>query len=90
MLKVEELNANRQSRRNKTKKVYKKILEDVYKKIKLRNEHNSTQLTFHVPLIMFDTPLYDLSEAIRYLSKKLQKGGFKVYIKDNVLLVDWT
>ena len=89
MLRVEDLKEVNKKKHNKTKIVYKKILTELYKKIKSRNEFSASHLAYHVPLIMFDTPLYDIENAIKYLCKKLKKGGFKVNVVDNVINISW-
>ena len=89
MLKVNDLFDANKNRKNKAREVYKRILLDVYKKIKNRNEYNATNVIFRVPLMMLDAPLYDIAAAVKYVSKKLREGGFKVIERDNVIQIDW-
>jgi len=90
MLNVNDLQNVAKSRKEREKKTYKIILQDCYKKIKLRNEHGQTKVVFSVPVFMYDSPLYNINDAIKYIVKKLRKGGFRVYVSDNTLSIDWT
>ena len=72
------------------KDVYKLILEDCYRKIKAKHKQNIKFFTFVIPFIRLGFPLYNMNEALKYIFKKLKKGGFQVQVaSENSLYISW-
>ena len=91
MLNAEDLLREQKDRKKKTKQIYKDILENCYKKIKLMNNKNQTSTVFRLQIIQIGYPLYDIIYAAKYIKHKLTKGGFKVtIINTNSLCIDWS
>jgi hypothetical protein len=76
-------------KKDKQKEIYKLILNECYKRIKLANEQ-TTKTIFTIPWFMMGSPLYDMKTATRYVIKKLKKGQFDVKTQDNKLFIDWS
>ena len=89
MLKVDDLLDIQRSKRNQEKEIFETILQDCYKRIKSRNSFGGKTLEYNVPPFIMDAPLYNIDKAVRYIEKKLKKGGFKVHFKSNALNIDW-
>jgi len=60
------------------KEIYKMLLEDIYKKIKLACQNNRNNLMYTFRPIIPGYPLYNINHACTYAERKLKKGGFRV------------
>ena len=90
MLTVKELKSVDKSKKDIQISIYKYFLDILYKKIKERNKIGIKQMEYKIPLICAGYPLYDTNNVIKYISKKLTEGNFKVYQKTNTsLLIHW-
>mgnify|MGYP001104515514 CR=1 FL=1 len=92
MLKASDLRDAQKEKSENTKLIFKKLLDECYKKLKDCNQKGFTSMNFTVNAIKIGYPLYDVSKAVRYIVKKLKKGGFHVIIagNGNLLQIDWT
>ena len=92
MLSVVELREKDSQRRKKNHECYKDILNDVYVKIKKRNEQHFQNLVYNVPPFKIGWPPINVENAIKYCIMKLNKGGFVVYPYKymNTLYIDWS
>lgn len=51
---------------------------------------NATSIVFRVPMIMLGYPSYKMSSCTSYLTKKIEKRGFKVILLNEMdLLIYW-
>lgn len=92
MLSVFELREKDNQRRIKNHECYKEILNDVYVKIKKRNEQHFQNLIYNIPHFKLGWPPINIENAIKYCIMKLNKGGFVAYPYGclNSLYVDWS
>lgn len=91
MLTVGDVQAIRLDRARTNHESYKLVLQRVYDRIRNRTSLNHTDLSYSIPPFIPGRPVYDLSHAARYVTEKLQRGGFAVTGGTNgVLLIDWS
>lgn len=89
LLKVDDLQKKNKEKSDMKKKAFTEILKECYKKITLKNNLGSNSTSFDIPMVHFGYPLYNPSEVMNFLIKKLQRGGFKVYIHAHTLIIVW-
>ena len=91
MLTVGDVQAVRLDRARTNHETYKIVLQRVYDRIRHRTSLNGTDLTYAVPPFVPGRPVYDPSHAARYVTEKLQRGGFAVTTDDaGSLVIDWS
>jgi uncharacterized protein (UPF0297 family) len=90
MLKASDLRSIQKEKTDNTKQIFKRILEECYKKLKDCNKKGYTSMNFTVNAIKIGYPLFDVSKAVKYITRKLKKGGFNVTANGNHLQIDWT
>lgn len=78
MLTAAEVRKIRQDRAKTNHETYKGIVETAYSRIKARANQNATCVTFVVPAFVPGRPVFAHGHAIRYVTEKLQRGGFRV------------
>lgn len=84
-----ELQAKVKEKMKKNNETFHEVLKDIYGKIKKKNDINTFYIMYKVPQLLIGKPLYNFDNLIIFLIKKLQKGGFLVYIKNDTLLIIW-
>lgn len=90
ILNIKDLHEKRKQKESKIIEAFNIILKEVYSKIQNKNNHNIYELVYTPPTIYFGYPLYDYRSLIVFLIKKLQKGGFKVFIDNNCKMkISW-
>jgi len=90
MVKASELLKEQRKREDEKKKVYDKIYERIEKKIQMASKMNFFQITYEIPELILGVPIYDLTECIKYVDKKLIKNEFKTDWNNNQVWVDWS
>jgi hypothetical protein len=91
MLTVGDVQAVRLERARTNHETYKLVLQRVYDRIRHRSSLNATDLAYAIPPFVPGRPVYDQSHAARYVTEKLQRGGFRVATDDaGALVVDWS
>ena len=81
-----------QNDRNNEKRIktYKKILNQIYKKIKKLNQFKQNSFVFEVPHFIIGQPIFDIKVCIVYIMSELRKNHFYVkYNYPNVLYISW-
>lgn len=68
---------------------YNEVLKECYTKVKTRNKLGYKSIMYKVPSILFGYPLYDINDLATFIIRKLQKGGFTIYIVQGSLLISW-
>ena len=72
------------------KKVYKKVLEKCYNRIRFAAKKNTEWCFFTVPNYIVGSPIYDVNACIIYVIKQLESGGFLVkYTHPNLIYISW-
>lgn len=78
MISVADISRIEHRRLKLKKQLYKTILEQFSKKIKLSVEHGHTQLFLTVPQFVFGYPSFDRDSATVYLMRQLRLLGYNV------------
>tara|TARA_B100001094_G_scaffold331814_1_gene401473 strand:+ start:17648 stop:17920 length:273 start_codon:yes stop_codon:yes gene_type:complete len=90
MLKASELNKRNKQKKEDNHKIYKELLQGVYKKIENKNNIGFNSIQVYIPLIQFGLPLYNFEHALLYICRKLKKGGFSYSVSQgNRLFISW-
>ena len=91
MLKASDLRQVQKKRTDNTKTIFKKLLDECNNKLHNRNALGLTNMIFTINHIKIGYPVFDVSAALHYISKKLMKGGFKVFqTSHNTIFIDWS
>ena len=90
MINIEKLKKDAEEKKKFRKKCYKKILEMCLCKIEIVAKTDVTNTWFEIPSFVFGFPSYKIQDASKYIMKKLEVNGFKVFfLKPNILLINW-
>lgn len=94
MLRVEDLHHSRRQRASVNHESYKILLHKVYDRIRHRASLNMSDIDYTVPPIVPGRPIYNQAHAARYITEKLERGGFSVTQRNDnnnsiVLAVSW-
>ena len=89
ILSTTELHKEMKVKKNLKNDAYNEVLKECYTKVKARNKLGHKSIVYKVPSILFGYPLYDVNDLATFIIRKLQKGGFIVYIIQGALLVSW-
>ena len=69
---------------------YEKILQRIYKRIKVVNRTKKLGMAYKIPPVMLTEAGYKLKECVVYVMTKLRKQNFVVqYRNPNILVVSW-
>ena len=82
---------NQQDLQNRKRiRIYKKVLDKCYNRIKFTAKKNTKWCFYTVPNYMVGVPLYDVNACIIYMIKQLHSGGFLIkYTHPNLLFISW-
>lgn len=96
MLRVEDLHHSRRQRASVNHESYKQLLHKLYARIRHRASLDFTEVAYTIPPLIPGRPIYSQAHAARYMTEKLEKGGFSVRLTaaddgmaTNVLHVSW-
>ena len=97
MLRVEDLHHSRRQRASVNHESYKQLLHKLYARIRHRASLDFTEVAYTIPPLIPGRPIYSQAHAARYMTEKLEKGGFAVRLAaaaddgmaSNVLHVSW-
>ena len=90
MVKATELIKQQQERENRKYITYKKIYEQVEKKIALASSANNYYTWYQVPEILIGLPTYNLKDCLTFLNDMLKKDGFIIdNYQPNILYISW-
>lgn len=90
MVKAKDLIKSQEEKKKLKENTYKKILERIEKKISIASNSDFYFTYYEVPELLLGLPLYSVKDCIIYVTKKLEKNGFKVnFYEPNVLLISW-
>lgn len=90
MISVKQINDMQNKRTNIKKELFKEILTQFSKKIKLSVELGHTQVFLSVPEIVFGYPVFDRTFATSYLKRQLELLGYIVtQYSDYEMYVTW-
>jgi len=80
---VQEILNISKERKNRSKVVIKKIVENIHKKIKYYATAKKESCRYIIPPLVDDTPLYDLEGVIKEVFKMLDSEGYIVTAYSN-------
>ena len=87
---VNDIHKMRDRRVEREFKSYERILERVYKRIRMVEAVGQSDTVYEVPPIVMGMPLYSQEYAINYILQNLDIGGFKAYyIGDSYIFISW-
>ena len=90
MISIEKLKKDAEEKKKYKKKCFKKIFEMCLSKIEIVAKTNTTNTWYEIPIFIFGFPSYNIEEASEYVTKKLEKNGFKVFfLKPNIIFINW-
>jgi hypothetical protein len=89
-LRVKDLTSKEIQRAKLNHETYKELYLKTTDHVRRRNELGFTTTRYHVPSFIVGRPIFNHDHAVRYVTEKLQKGGFKVIKDDNEIIIDWT
>lgn len=94
MLTVDDLRQQREDRSRVNHETYKRLFNQLTDRVRARAQNRGTSLVWLVPPFVLGRPLYNPAHAARYISEKLERGGFTVHEAHgegvHVLYVTWT
>ena len=92
MLKVSDLNMDRVEKSKRNHDLYKKLLELLYKKIKIKNGEGFKNYMYKLPYTYIYQYRLKPDRALEYIIFKLNKGGFITYPygSHHCLYIDWS
>ena len=90
MISVKEIHELENKRKIIKKEIYKKLYEDVSRKIRGAVSVGHKQTIAHVPGYIFGYPTYDHDKACSYVKRQLEHSGFEVYkLERGELYISW-
>ena len=90
MLTVSELENTEYERMKIKKEFYKKVYEDLSKKITNASSLKRKNIILKIPTFLFGYPKYDVSKTSKYMSRQFEKGGFQcITLQENQIYVTW-
>lgn len=85
-----ELQKAETQRKQIKKETYKKILDQISKKIQTISESKGTQTIVSVPPFVVGFPIYNRASAAVYIERQLRNGGYYVRrVSEHDIYVDW-
>lgn len=90
MLTVSELENTEYERMKIKKEFYKKVYEDLSKKITNASSLKRKNIILKIPTFIFGYPKYDVSKTSKYMIRQFEKGGFQcIPLQENQIYVTW-
>ena len=89
MLTVQELSSQERNRAMKRRAIYKSLYEGATSTIQRRHDVGETTAMYPVPGCVVGEMPYKPESAIKYITNKLKKGKFEVYVDGSTLFISW-
>ena len=90
MLSINDVTKIDEKRKQIRKDIYKKIYEQFSSKIKKSVELGHKQIFLTIPSFLLGYPVFDRSQAARYVARQFHLGGFNVrLVSDHDIYVSW-
>ena len=90
MVTLNDIAVYEERRKTVRKQTYIDIYTQFSKKIHHHAKMGETSVRLHVPPFVIGHPPYNVQDAVRYLTRQLENGGFRVVSNGNDLHVCWT
>ena len=90
MLTVSKLERTEQERLKLKKEFYKRVYDDLSKKVTNASNFKRKNIILTIPAFYFGYPRYDVVKTTHYIKRQFEKGGFTCMLIDtNQLYVSW-
>ena len=90
MLTVSKLERTEQERIKLKKEFYKRVYDDLSKKVTNASNFKRKNIILTIPAFYFGYPRYDVVKTTAYMKRQFEKGGFTCMLFDtNRLYVSW-
>jgi len=87
---VFEIQQKQQNREKRRTKIYTKILENCFKRIKLSADKEETVCIYTLPEYMAGVPLYNMTDCVMFILKHIKEKGFNCrYCHPYTILITW-
>ena len=83
------IQSSREFKDVKKKEIYRKLYSKVCEEINKQAKNHKTSCIYDIPLISSEFPCFDVIEAAKYVTKKLEKHEIKVIQNSNTLVINW-
>lgn len=80
MINISEIHQIEKKRKEIKKQIYKKIYDELCRKIRNSVSIGHKQIILNVPRYLFGYPTYDLQKATEYMKRQFEHSGFTVHI----------
>ena len=90
MLTVEDLARQRYEKALQNHETYKEMLQEVLDKVSRTADANHTSTSFRIPMLTRRHSRYNVQHAVSYIRKKLEQNGYKVEVRQDLILIDWS
>ena len=90
MLTVDDLARQRYEKALKNHETYKEMLQEVLDKVSRTAETDHTSTSFSIPMLTRSHSRYNVQHAVSYIRKKLEQNGYKVEVRQDLILIDWS
>ena len=85
-----ELQKADQAKKEIKKETYRKILEQISKKIQVSSEMGNKNLIVNIPVFVMGFPSFNQEAATIYIDRQLKNGGYKTNrISVTSIYIDW-
>lgn len=88
-LTISELQNKTKEKEKRTLEIFNIVLNECYEKIMKKNKMQTYYTFYKVPQFVMGQPLYNFDKLMTFIIKKLQKGGFDVYVNNDTILINW-
>jgi hypothetical protein len=90
MVKAGDLVKAQKERENIKYKTFKKVFNQIEKKIVLASSSNYYHIWYQIPIFIIGSPMYKIDECKECVVKNLKDNGFKITEYDgNLLYIYW-
>lgn len=87
---VDDIHRMRDKRIEREYKAYERMLERVYKRIRLVESVGQSDTIYDVPAFVMGMPVYSQEYAVNYILQNLDRAGFKCYYMGNAyIFISW-
>jgi len=91
LVSAQELQKANEAKKAIKKETYRKILEQISKKIQVSSQIGNKNLIVTIPSFVMGFPTFDQAMAATYIERQLRNGGYNTNrISGTSIYIDWT
>ena len=91
LVSAQELQKVNEAKKAIKKETYRKILEQISKKIQVSSQIGNKNLIVTIPSFVMGFPTFNQATAANYIERQLNNGGYKTNrISGTSIYIDWT